>query len=176
VQVRLSMWRRGGRTRHTSKSTPSPLSTQFTCLNATAAMQTHSDADVPADEAMDYASAHAVLLSEDLFCQQLWRWLDADAKAALRVVSKGMRSLVDGAVQVVASPRSGASANDLRFALLRWPAVRDLTMFNVRGAADLSPLSTASLAGLTSLTVREEVGACHARMGAWARTPCVRVC
>ncbi|KAG1679526.1 hypothetical protein FOA52_011127 [Chlamydomonas sp. UWO 241] len=75
----------------------------------------------------------------------------------MRVVCKGTRSLVDGAVQVVASPSSGASADDLASALLRWPAVRDLTLLNVTGAADLAPLSTASLAGLTSLTVREEV-------------------
>ncbi|KAG1679525.1 hypothetical protein FOA52_011126 [Chlamydomonas sp. UWO 241] len=107
--------------------------------------------------ALEFASTHAVLLSEDLLHQQLWRWLDADAKAALRVVSKGTRSLVDGAVQVVASPSSGASAIDLASALLRWPAVRDLTLLNVSDAASLAPLSTASLARLTSLTVREEV-------------------
>ncbi|KAG1679527.1 hypothetical protein FOA52_011128 [Chlamydomonas sp. UWO 241] len=105
----------------------------------------------------EYASAHAVLLSEDLLHQQLSRWLDSDAKAALRVVCKGTRSLVDGAVQVVASPSSGASAIDLASALLHWPAVRDLTLFHVTDATDLSPLSTASLAGLTSLTVRQEV-------------------
>ncbi|KAG1679522.1 hypothetical protein FOA52_011123 [Chlamydomonas sp. UWO 241] len=107
--------------------------------------------------AIESVSAHAVLLSEDLVCQQLWRWLDADAKAALRVMNKRMRSLVDGAVQVVASPSSGASANDLASALLRWPAVRILTLLGVSGATDLSPLSTASLAGLTSLTVSQEV-------------------
>jgi hypothetical protein len=135
-------------------------------MNDTAAIQTHSDVDVPADETIEFASAHAVLLSEDLFCQQLWRWLDADAKAALRVVSKGMRSLVDGAVQVVASPSSGASANDLRSALLRWPAVRDLTLLNVIDTTDLSPLSTATIAGLTSLTVREVGGEGAMRMGA----------
>ncbi|KAG1673103.1 hypothetical protein FOA52_013173 [Chlamydomonas sp. UWO 241] len=89
--------------------------------------------------------------------QQLWRWLDANSKVALRVVSKGMRSLVDGAVQVVASPRSGASAIDLTSALLRWPGVRDLTLLHVSSATDLTPLSTASLAGLTSLTVRQAI-------------------
>jgi hypothetical protein len=66
--------------------------------------------------------------SQDLWHQHLWRWLDADAKATLRVVSKGMRSQVDAAVQVVASPSSGASANELASALLRWPAVRELTV------------------------------------------------
>ncbi|KAG1656424.1 hypothetical protein FOA52_009639 [Chlamydomonas sp. UWO 241] len=110
---------------------------------------------------MEFASAHAVLLSEDLWHQQLWRWLDADATATLRVVSKDMRSLVDGAVQVVANPRSGASAIDLASALRRWPAVRDLTLFHVSDATDLAPLSTASLAGLTSLTVRQRVRAYH---------------
>ncbi|KAG1656423.1 hypothetical protein FOA52_009638 [Chlamydomonas sp. UWO 241] len=106
--------------------------------------------------ALEFASAHAVLLSEDLLHQQLWRWLDADAKASLRVVNKRMRSLVDGAVQVLATPSSGASANDLNSALLRWPAVRNLTLFHVSSTTDLTPLSTASLAGLTSLTVREK--------------------
>ncbi|KAG1679521.1 hypothetical protein FOA52_011122 [Chlamydomonas sp. UWO 241] len=107
--------------------------------------------------AIDSVSVHAVLLCEDLVRQQLWRWLDADSKTALRLVCKVMRSLVDGAVQVVASPSSGASAPDLAAALRRWPAVRDLTLLNVSGATDLSPLSTATLAGLTSLTVREEL-------------------
>jgi hypothetical protein len=108
-----------------------------------------------ADAALESASAHAVLLSQDLWHQHLWRWLDADAKAALRVVSKGMRSQVDAAVEVVASPSTGAYENQLRSALLRWPAVRELTLLNVRDATALAPLSTASLAGLTSLTVRQ---------------------
>ncbi|KAG1679540.1 hypothetical protein FOA52_011142 [Chlamydomonas sp. UWO 241] len=107
-------------------------------------------------------SAHAVLLSEDLMQNQLWRWLDADSKAAMRLVSKLMRSLVDGAVKVVSSPSTGATANDLSSALLRWPGVRDLTLLDVR-ATDLSPLSTTSLASLTSQTVRQVVP----HQGAW---------
>jgi hypothetical protein len=69
-----------------------------------------------------------------------------------------MRSQVDGAVEVhvVTSPSSGAY--DLAAALLRWPAMRELTLLNVSVATDLAPLSTASLAGLTSLTVREVGG------------------
>ncbi|KAG1679520.1 hypothetical protein FOA52_011121 [Chlamydomonas sp. UWO 241] len=112
-------------------------------------------------KAADYesVSAHAVFLSEDLVHQQLLRWLDAGAKAALRLVCKGIRSLVDGAVQVVSTPSSGASANDLASALLRWPALRDLTLLNVSDSTDLSPLTTASLAGLTSLT-----GACSEKL------------
>ncbi|KAG1679516.1 hypothetical protein FOA52_011117 [Chlamydomonas sp. UWO 241] len=105
-------------------------------------------------QALEFASNHAVLLFEDL------RWLDADSKAALRLVCKGARSLVDGAVQVVASSSWGASANDLASALLRWPAIRELTLLNVSSATDLSPLTTATLSGLTSLTVRETVGSC----------------
>jgi hypothetical protein len=63
---------------------------------------------------------------------------------------------------VVASQSFGyLEANDLGFALLRWPAVRELTLCNVGSSArmDLVPLST-SPAGLTSLTVH------HAR---WER-------
>ncbi|KAG1676765.1 hypothetical protein FOA52_005054 [Chlamydomonas sp. UWO 241] len=107
------------------------------------------------DEAAATALAHDVLLSEDLLSQQLWRWLDHDSKAALRGVSKGMRRLVDGAVMVVASPGSGASASDLTSALLRWPHVVDLTLLNVGIINNLAPLSTTTLAGLTSLTVRQ---------------------
>ncbi|KAG1676730.1 hypothetical protein FOA52_005019 [Chlamydomonas sp. UWO 241] len=120
----------------------------------------HSDfANLAVEEAaaaLD-AARSAVLLSEDLWHQQLWRWLDADAKAALRVVCKGMRSLVDSAVQVVASPSPGASAIDLASTLVRWSAVRDLTLLNVSSATDLTPLSTASLTGLTSLAVRGKI-------------------
>jgi hypothetical protein len=121
-------------------------------------MQTRRAARVAAEEdeaALESASAHAVLFSQDLWRQHLWRLLDPESKAALRLVSKGMRSQVDAAVEVVASPSHGASANQLRSALLRWPAVRELTLLNVRDAAALAPLSMASLAGLTSLTVRQ---------------------
>jgi hypothetical protein len=119
-------------------------------------MQTRSATRVAAAEAAAHASAtsHAVLFSEDLLSQQLWRWLDIDSKRALRCVNKRMRSQVDGAVQVVVSPACGASPNELASALLRWPAVVDLTLINVGRASDLAPLSTASLAGLRSLAVR----------------------
>ncbi|KAG1669967.1 hypothetical protein FOA52_016228 [Chlamydomonas sp. UWO 241] len=69
-----------------------------------------------------------------------------------------MRNQVDGAVQVVVGPRLGANANQLRSVLLRWPGVRDLTLLDVGSASSLAPLSTASLAGLTTLTVRELLG------------------
>jgi hypothetical protein len=108
---------------------------------------------------------------QDLWHQHLWRWLDADAKAALRVVSKGMRSQVDSAVGVVASPSSSASANDRPPAL----ACRARTLLNVSDATALAPLSTASLAGLTSLTVREEVGLPCGRMGRMGAHP-MRAC
>jgi hypothetical protein len=127
-----------------------------------------------ADAALESASAREqVLFSEDLWTQQLWRWLDPDAKAALRAVSKGMRIQVDWAVEVLASRSSGASANELRSALLRWPAVRELTLLNVSDATALAPLSTASLAGLT---FRQKVGTAmrmeaHPMHGRMARTP-----
>ncbi|KAG1660175.1 hypothetical protein FOA52_005275 [Chlamydomonas sp. UWO 241] len=105
--------------------------------------------------------AHAVLLSEDLFTQALWPWLDADSKAALRSMSKHMRSLVDGSITRVASSRQGFVAGDLTIALLTWPAVRHLTLLNVGSAADLASLSTASLAGLKNLTVRECLLTCE---------------
>jgi hypothetical protein len=116
---------------------------------------------------------HAVLLSPDLF-GELFPWLDRTSKAALRCVSRAMRSQVDGSIKVVASPASGFSPDSLTAALVRWPAVRDLTLLAVTGAASwhaqasLQPLATASLAGLTSLTVRQ-VGTTHGRacMGVW---------
>ncbi|KAG1654147.1 hypothetical protein FOA52_006694 [Chlamydomonas sp. UWO 241] len=106
--------------------------------------------------------SNEVLFSLDLWAQQLWRWLDRDAKVALRSVSQAMRSQVDGSIQVVVSPSAGCSGDELALALTRWPCVRHLTLLNVSGASDLAPLSTASLAGLASLTVRE---AAHAE--AW---------
>ncbi|KAG1676772.1 hypothetical protein FOA52_005061 [Chlamydomonas sp. UWO 241] len=101
------------------------------------------------------SNAHSVLFNEDLCLQELWGWLNPSSKRALRGVSKRMRSLVDAALVVVASPGSGASANDLASALLRWPHVVDLTLLNVSSADDLVPLAVAKLAGLTSLTVRQ---------------------
>jgi hypothetical protein len=138
-------------------------------------MQTRRAVRVAADEAaaLESASAHAVLFSQDLWHQHLWSWLDPESKAAMRLVSKDMRIQVDAAVEVVASPSSGASANALRSALLRWPAVRELTLLNVSNAAALVPLSTTTLAGLTSLTVRQEVGLPCAWLHGRA-SPCMR--
>ncbi|KAG1671538.1 hypothetical protein FOA52_011258 [Chlamydomonas sp. UWO 241] len=65
-----------------------------------------------------------------------------------------MRAQVDGCIKVVASPASFTAA-ELAIALLNWPAVRDLTLLGVSDASVLASLSTASLAGLTSLTVRQ---------------------
>jgi hypothetical protein len=107
------------------------------------------------DSAADTTSAHAVLFSDDLVAYELWQRLDRASKVALRGVSRRMRNQVDGAVKVVVGPSLGANANQLRSALLRWPGVRDLTLLDVGCAASLAPLSTASLAGLTILTVRE---------------------
>ncbi|KAG1678181.1 hypothetical protein FOA52_016118 [Chlamydomonas sp. UWO 241] len=102
------------------------------------------------------ASAHQVLFSPDLSLE-LWPWLDGGSKAALRGVSSAMRRLVDGLIEVVASPASGFSPDALSKALLLWPRTTHLTLLNVGGAADLAPLATttAALARLTSLTVRQ---------------------
>jgi hypothetical protein len=103
------------------------------------------------------------------------------SKVALRCVSVAMRSLVDASVEVVASPGLGFSAAELTAALVRWPGVRDLTLLAVSdagvmsGAAQLQPLATASLAGLTSLTVRQ-VGALHALSMPCSRCMAVGFC
>jgi hypothetical protein len=52
-----------------------------------------------AEAALESSVPLAVLSSQDLWCQQLWRWLYADAKAVLRVVSKNMRGQVDRALK-----------------------------------------------------------------------------
>jgi hypothetical protein len=116
------------------------------------------------------AAYHAVLMSPDLF-GELFPWLDRASKAALRSVSVAMRSQVDGSIKVVASPASGCSADSLSAALVCWPAVRDLTLLAVSDASELQPLATSSLAGLTSLTVRQVGGAANGRMALLAWRP-----
>jgi hypothetical protein len=101
-----------------------------------------------------HASAHEVLLSPDLW-SQLWRCLDGPSKRALRRVCTELRSLVDEAVEVVASPSSGFTAESLSHALVQWAGVRDLTLLNVSSASALAPLATCSLASLKCLTLRE---------------------
>jgi hypothetical protein len=120
-----------------------------------------------ADEA-----AHAVfsLFSHDLWLE-LWPSLDASTKHALRGVCSAMRRQVDGSIEVLASPSSGFSAADLTAALLRSPAVRDLTLLDVSDvAATLQPLTTATLTRLTRLTVRE------VRQRARAHEACTSLC
>ncbi|KAG1670672.1 hypothetical protein FOA52_010947 [Chlamydomonas sp. UWO 241] len=114
------------------------------------------DADQAAHHlAADAHAAHAVLFSADLFTA-LWPWLDRASKQALRCVNWAMRVQVDASIVAVAIPSSGLSAAQLTQALSNWPGVRDLTLLAARPAAsDLQPLATASLAGLTSLTVRQ---------------------
>jgi hypothetical protein len=104
------------------------------------------------------AQIDAVLFSPDLF-PELFPWLDRASKVALRGVSRAMCSQVDASIEVVASPSEGFSAAHLTDALVRWPAVRDLTLLlNVGGGADLAALATTSLTRLTSLTMRQTVG------------------
>ncbi|KAG1663342.1 hypothetical protein FOA52_004104 [Chlamydomonas sp. UWO 241] len=83
-------------------------------------MQTRQSARLAAAEEAS-ASAHAVLLSQDLL-SRVWPWLDRESKAALRGVSSAMQRLVDGSIEVVASPVSGFSSQGLSNALLLWPA------------------------------------------------------
>ncbi|KAG1672441.1 hypothetical protein FOA52_013227 [Chlamydomonas sp. UWO 241] len=106
--------------------------------------------------ALQTASAREVLLSEDLFGVLLWPFLNASTKAALRGVSRAMRRLVDGLVEVVTSPSAGFSAAQLTSALMRWRGVTDLTLRGVSNATStLLPLTTATLPRLYSLTVRQ---------------------
>ncbi|KAG1666690.1 hypothetical protein FOA52_013602 [Chlamydomonas sp. UWO 241] len=108
---------------------------------------------------MNPHSVHAVLFSEDLLVE-LWPWLDAPTKAALRGVCSAMRRQVDGSIVGVASPGYGFTAADLTAALRNWHGVTGLTL-HVFNDNNLEPLATASLTRLTSLTLREF------RAGAW---------
>ncbi|KAG1662173.1 hypothetical protein FOA52_006393 [Chlamydomonas sp. UWO 241] len=107
-----------------------------------------------ADDEAATVAYHDVLFSPDL-APKLLSSLDRATKVALRCVNKAMRSQVDASIKVVASPASGFSPDALSAALVRWSGMRDLTLFAVNGTDDLAPLATASLAGLTSLTVRQ---------------------
>jgi hypothetical protein len=131
-----------------------------------------------AEEADAFASAHAVLLSEDLFASGVWPCLDgsASAKRALRVVCHAIRRQVDALVSVVASPSSapaaaglphlsGVSSDEVSRALERFPCVRELTLFNVSSDDMLASLNTTKVPGLESLVLRQVCGA-HA----WAQT------
>jgi hypothetical protein len=128
-----------------------------------------SPAAVKADA---FVSAHEVLCSEDLFATRLFPCLDGASKRALRGVSHAMRRLIDALVTVVASSSAGASSDQLRSALFRWPCVRHLTLLNVSSADEMVPLSTTTVTGMESLTVRQ-VGRAHAHdtHGAWCCVP-----
>jgi hypothetical protein len=108
------------------------------------------------------ASYHAVLLSPDLWLG-VFPCLDRGSKVALRGVCGALRSQVDGAIEVVASPVAGFSPHALTASLLRWPALKHLTLVMAVGssASDLAPLATTTLAGLKSLAV-SQVGCGHA--------------
>jgi hypothetical protein len=133
-------------------------------------MQTRRSIRLEAEQAATRATsvAHEVLFSPDLWPQQLWRFLDRESKRSLRGVSRGMRIQVDAAIEVVSSPTAGFTASDLSRALALFPGMRDLTLLNVSSAACMQPLATASLAALTSLTLRQVGGCVHGR----APTPC----
>ncbi|KAG1663330.1 hypothetical protein FOA52_004091 [Chlamydomonas sp. UWO 241] len=118
-----------------------------------AASQLASAADEAAAATAFY---HAVLLSPDPWLV-VFPCLDRGSKVALRGVCAALRRQVDGAMQVLASPAAGFYPDDLAAALVRWPAVKDLTLVLVVGssASDLAPLATTTLAGLKSLAVRQ---------------------
>ncbi|KAG1676156.1 hypothetical protein FOA52_004997 [Chlamydomonas sp. UWO 241] len=113
------------------------------------------------DEAEEHATAvaHSVLFSDYLWRLQLWRWMDRGSKNALRGVSVAMCAQVEGAISAAASPDSGFfSSADLSHALAtmtRCTGLCDLTLLNVSAASAMQPLSTASLTGVTRLTMRE---------------------
>ncbi|KAG1680185.1 hypothetical protein FOA52_000298 [Chlamydomonas sp. UWO 241] len=134
-------------------------------------MQTRRSAQAESDAIASAASAsaHAVLLSQDLWVE-LQRWMDPSSKVALRSVSKAMRRQVDGAVAVGSSPASGFAAAKLAAALARWHAVRHLTLLAVAKASDLKPLATAPLSRLESLTIRQWGTTLSGNLGATLRT------
>jgi hypothetical protein len=119
---------------------------------AVAASQLAADEELAAAT----ASYHAVLLSPDLGLG-VFPCLDRGSKVALRGVCGALRSQVNGAIEVVASPVAGFSQHALTASLLRWPALKHLTLVMVVGssASDLAPLATTTLAGLKSLAVRQ---------------------
>jgi hypothetical protein len=147
--------------------------------------ESEADADVNVEaeeeEAVSHATEvfHSVLFSPDLWPQQLWQHLDCGSKRALRATSVAMREQVDACIVMVVSPRAAAlepstpgftgdelgcgprsSALSLvasRGALVRWPGMRDLVLLGVRydAARRLQPLTTTTLVGLKSLTLRQ---------------------
>ncbi|KAG1657720.1 hypothetical protein FOA52_011982 [Chlamydomonas sp. UWO 241] len=108
---------------------------------------------------------HAVLLSPGLFWLGLFPCLDRSSKVALRGVCGALRRQVDGAIQVLASPVAGFSPDALTAALVRWPAMKDLTLVMAvsSSASDLAPLATTTRAGLKNLAVHQ---ACPDHLGA----------
>ncbi|KAG1663328.1 hypothetical protein FOA52_004089 [Chlamydomonas sp. UWO 241] len=112
---------------------------------------------VAADEAAAATALyHAVLLSLDLWLV-VFPCLDRGSKVALRGVCAALRRQVDGAIQVLTSHAAGFTPHELAAVLVRWPAVKDLTLVLAVGssASDLAPLATTTLAGLKSLAVRQ---------------------
>ncbi|KAG1667451.1 hypothetical protein FOA52_012206 [Chlamydomonas sp. UWO 241] len=73
-----------------------------------------------------------------------------------------MRRQVDGSITRVASSSSGFTSAVVTRALVLWPGMVHLTLLSVRSASVLLPLATASLARLTSLTVRQVGMGAHA--------------
>jgi hypothetical protein len=68
---------------------------------------------------------------------------------------------VDACITIVASDEYEFTGDQLRRALLRWPAVTELTLFGLTDEANdaavdmLRPLSTSTVTGLTILVIRE---------------------
>ncbi|KAG1664764.1 hypothetical protein FOA52_013616 [Chlamydomonas sp. UWO 241] len=83
-----------------------------------------------------------------------------------------MRNQLDSAIAVVTSSEAGFTAEHLKSALVRWPNATHLALLGVSSAADLAPLTTASLAGLTSLTIRKD-GPLPRVAGLASQTACV---
>jgi hypothetical protein len=131
------------------------LNSKTSCEVETRKQHTTMHTRRSAGDAATASAVDAVLFSPDLWAQRLWPLLDRDSKAAMRCVSTAARAQVDACVEVVASPASGFSAQGLTHALMQWPRMRDLTLMAVSSPSVLKPLSTATLAGLTRLAVRQ---------------------
>lgn len=118
-------------------------------------MVTRHRARLEAERVMTDA-VQKVLFSPDLY-SQLWQWLPADSKEAMRQVSVAMRDQVDASVTRV-TIRTPFTACDLSRALTTWKGVNTLFLDDMRDMRALAPLATAQPKKLRSITIHEVGG------------------
>lgn len=108
-----------------------------------------------------------ILANELIFSSHLWRHLHAEDKRALRLVSRSIKAVVDGAVQTLDAGRDLSEPN-FRAALTLFPGLTTITATS----RHLLVLSAAALVCLKALTVwyvkvrreeRERSSHAHAR-------------